>query len=89
MPFLALLPTFAQAVEVNTDVHCFFDETSKLRVEFRHIWLEVVDGTIKGKYQISSQGASIHGFTYTKLKTGAEFAFIEKTVANREGQCRW
>src|SRR5690606_4329500 len=57
--------------------------------EFKHHWLEIVDGAVNGKYQLVSQGAVIHGFSYTGQISGKSVDLSEESYPNEAGVCPW
>ncbi len=55
--------------------------------EFTTMWKEDLPGG--GIYTVVSQGAIVHGFTYTRTKDRKTFTFAEDQEAWAEDGCRW
>ena len=52
-------------------------------------WLEVMGGQVSGKYELSSQGANVYGFSYRGLRRPSTFFFTEVSSPDDDGTCRW
>lgn len=57
--------------------------------EFRHRWLEIVDGRINGEYALSSQGANVYGFEYVGRRTGKRVSLPKASLPDESGACAW
>ncbi len=57
--------------------------------EFQHTWLEILDGSITGQYNLISQGAVIYGFSYTSKSTGRTVDISNQTYPDTNGKCTW
>lgn len=79
----------------DTFIPLVFDKTETVTEipgrpwEFKHHWLEIVDGAVNGKYQLVSQGAVIHGFSYTGQISGKSVDLSEESYPNEAGVCPW
>ena len=57
--------------------------------QFDSVWLEHLDGTVNGRYLISTQGARIYGFDYVHARSGRQTAFHEDIGATTDNGCQW
>ena len=57
--------------------------------EFRYRWLEIANGQVSGRYELSSQGANVYDFAYKNLRNSATFSFAEVRSPDDDGKCRW
>ena len=79
----------------DTFIPLVFDKTETLTEipgrpwEFKHHWLEIVDGTVKGQYQLISQGAGVHGFSYKGQMSDKTIDLSKQSYPNEAGVCSW
>ena len=57
--------------------------------EFKHTWLEIVNGKINGQYVFVSQGALTYDFTYINKHSGKSVDLSKFTPPNKNGVCVW
>lgn len=57
--------------------------------QFDTVWNEHLDGKVTGRYEISTQGARIYGFTYVNARNGRTTEFSEDLAALTEHGCHW
>ena len=57
--------------------------------EFKHHWFEIVEGAVNGQYHLISQGAGVHGFSYTSQTSGKTIDLSEQSYPNEAGVCPW
>lgn len=58
--------------------------------EFKHTWLEIVDGQINGSYQYHSQGAVVFNFSYRPSGSDQVFDLSKNSHSvDQNGHCTW
>lgn len=67
------------------------DTTSDSPADSTSTWIEIDNGGISGEYEISSQGANVYDFNYTKNKNGKKYYFtLDPNIDfSIESGCHW
>ncbi|MEG0184499.1 MAG: hypothetical protein RR704_13720 [Stenotrophomonas sp.] len=57
--------------------------------QFDTVWEERVDGRVTGHYTLSTQGARVYSFSYTRQRDGRRTDFAEDLQAFQDDGCHW